>query len=67
VTLFPYTTLFRSFSSLKKSPLMRIGIHPPDWDHGAIRSQILNLCRAALADREPMTYQHWLLRQRASR
>lgn len=55
------------FSSLKKSPLMRIGIHPPDWDHGAIRAQILKLCRVALADREPMTYQQWLVRQRASR
>lgn len=55
------------FSSLKNSPLLRIGIHPPDWDHGAIRAQILKLCRAALADREAMTYQQWLFRQRASR
>ena len=55
------------FSRSKNSPLLRIGIHPPDWDHGAIRAQILKLCRAALADREAMTYQHWLVRQRASR
>jgi predicted deacetylase len=55
------------FSSLKKSSLMRIGIHPPDWDHESIRTQILKLCRAALVEREPMTYQRWLLRQRANR
>ena len=55
------------FSSLKKFPLLRIGIHPPDWDHAAIRGQILKLCRVALAAREPMTYQQWLHRQRDHR
>ena len=55
------------FSSLKKFPLLRIGIHPPDWDHAAIRGQILKLCRVALAAREPMTYQQWLVHQRSSR
>lgn len=46
--------------SLRNAPLMRIGIHPPDWDHPAIRSQILNVTSAALAGRRPMTYQQWL-------
>jgi predicted deacetylase len=53
------------FLSTKASPLLRIGIHPPDWEHGAIRRQILSLIHAALADREAMTYQQWLLRQRS--
>jgi len=53
------------FLATKSSPLLRIGIHPPDWDHRAIWSQILCLTRAALADREAMTYQQWLLRQRS--
>lgn len=53
------------FLATKSSPLLRIGIHPPDWDHRAIRSQILTLTRAALADRKAMTYQQWLLRQRS--
>jgi predicted deacetylase len=55
------------FLATKSSPLLRIGIHPPDWDHPAIRRQILALTRAALADREAMTYQQWLLRQRSIR
>jgi uncharacterized protein len=55
------------FAALKKSRLLRIGIHPPDWEHRAIRAQILKQCRAALADREAMTYEQWLVRQRASR
>jgi uncharacterized protein len=55
------------FSSLKNSPLLRIGIHPPDWNHRTIRAQILKQIRAALADRDAMTYQQWLLRQRACR
>jgi predicted deacetylase len=55
------------FFATKSSLLLRIGIHPPDWDHRAIRRQILALTRAALADREAMTYQQWLLQQRSLR
>lgn len=46
------------------APLCRIGIHPPDWDHGAIRRQILSLTRGMLAGRRAMTYQQWLTLQR---
>ena len=53
------------FLATKSCPLLRIGIHPPDWEHSAIRRQILSLTRAALADRKAMTYQQWLLRQRS--
>jgi predicted deacetylase len=55
------------FLATKSIPLLRIGIHPPDWEHPAIRRQILSLTRAALADREAMTYQQWLLQQRSRR
>ena len=46
--------------SLRNAPLLRVGIHPPDWDHPAIRNQILNLTSTALAGRRAMTYQQWL-------
>lgn len=50
---------------LQGNPLLRIGLHPPDWDHPAIRRQILQLIAAALAGREVMTYEDWLSRVRA--
>jgi len=55
--------LFRATSATR---LARIGIHPPDWDHPAIRRQILELAGKALAGREPMTYDGWLNRLRSS-
>ena len=48
------------FASLRHAPLLRIGIHPPDWEHPRIRLQILQLTRSALAARHGMTYQQWL-------
>ena len=50
--------------TLRNAPLLRVGIHPPDWDHTAIRDQILNLTSAALAGRRAMTYQQWLASMR---
>lgn len=47
-------------SALCEAPLLRVGIHPPDWEHGAIREQILHLTSKALAGRRAMTYQQWL-------
>jgi len=55
------------FGRLKNHPLMRIGLHPPDWDHAAIRNQVLKLVRVALAGREAITYEGWLGRERAAR
>ena len=55
------------FGRLRRNPLMRIGLHPPDWDHPAIRKQILALIRTALASREAITYEGWLGRERAAR
>ena len=46
--------------TLRNAPLLRVGIHPPDWDHPAIRNQILSITSAALAGRRAMTYQRWL-------
>ena len=48
------------FQSIKRSPLIRVGIHPPDWDHPRIRKQILQILGKALAARRPMTYEGWL-------
>lgn len=53
------------FRAISDSPLARIGIHPPDWDHPAIRRQILDLAGRASATREPMTYGGWLAGTRA--
>jgi len=47
-----------------KARLTRVGIHPPDWDHPAIRRQILKIAGEALAGREAMTYAGWLSRVR---
>lgn len=40
--------------------LMRIGLHPPDWEHAAIRQQILRICGGVLAERTANTYDGWL-------
>jgi uncharacterized protein len=48
------------FRRLTANPLLRLGIHPPDIEHGAIWDQILALTRKALRDRQPMSYQGWL-------
>ena len=44
----------------KASPLLRVGIHPPDWDHPAIRKQILLIVGKANAWREATTYARWV-------
>ncbi len=54
------------FRRLTASPLLRISIHPVDLRHAKIWQQIGELVARALADREPLTYHAWLLRQRAA-
>ena len=49
---------------LQAAPLLRFGLHPPDWDHPTIREQILGLLRETLAGREAITYEEWLERSR---
>lgn len=53
------------YKRLASAPLMRVGLHPPDWTHDAIRSQALELIRGALAARQVMTYEEWLVRMRS--
>lgn len=51
-------------SRLRTNPLLRISIHPVDLHHPGIWQQIRKFVSAALADREPLTYQAWLTRWR---
>jgi predicted deacetylase len=46
-------------------PLVRVGLHPPDWQYPAIRRHALKCIVRALAGREAITYEDWLGRQRA--
>jgi uncharacterized protein len=52
-------------NKLVRAPLLRIGLHPVDWQHGAVRRQALQLVRSALAAREAITYEGWLARLRS--
>lgn len=47
-------------SRLKKKPLMRLGLHPPDWEHVQIRAQALRLAREAATDRTVIRYRDWV-------
>ena len=49
------------FKSAKKWPLLRIGLHPPDWKYRGIRSHALSSIRRALMSRTSMTYREWVL------
>ena len=48
------------FRRLRSNPLLRIGIHPPDFQHAAIWRQIRDSVSRALEDRVPLTYEEWL-------
>jgi predicted deacetylase len=45
---------------LRKNPLARLGLHPPDWRYDKIRTQALRLAREAAADREVIRYRDWV-------
>lgn len=45
---------------LRKNPLARLGLHPPDWQHGKIRAQALRLARDAARDRRVIRYRDWV-------
>jgi predicted deacetylase len=49
------------FRRLTNNSLLRLSIHPPDISHPAIWSQIRKFIAEALRDREPMTYERWLV------
>ena len=48
------------FHVLRSSPLLRIGLHPPDWEHEAIRHHALSSIRQAAGVRKATTYREWL-------
>jgi predicted deacetylase len=48
------------FQRLQSAPLLRIGLHPPDWQHERIRSHILRCVKKALLSRQATTYRDWL-------
>jgi len=48
------------FRTLTANPVLRIGLHPPDWRYPAVKRQILGLIRAALAGRQAITYENWI-------
>ena len=45
---------------LQENPLLRIGIHPPDFAHPAIWHQIRESIMRGLMDRRSMTYEEWI-------
>lgn len=49
---------------LDAQPLIRIGIHPPDWQFPNIRAHALQCIKSSLAHRPAMTYISWLDQQR---
>ncbi len=48
------------FHALQGAPLLRIGLHPPDWEHEEIRCHVLDCIRLAAAARLVTTYREWL-------
>lgn len=54
------------FHALNESPLLRIGLHPPDWDHQVIRDHALSCIRRAVETRQVTTYARWLDQWRGS-
>lgn len=49
---------------LDDAAVVRIGLHPPDWDYPGIRSHALECAQRALVGRLPMTYESWVQGQR---
>lgn len=54
------------FRRLRRNPILRIGLHPPDLRHAAVWRQICALAGRALEDRVPMTYQTSLAERRST-
>lgn len=51
---------------LKSAPLLRIGLHPPDWDHQSIRDHAIACIKRAVEKRQVTTYARWLDQWRGS-
>lgn len=48
---------------LRHAPLLRLGLHPPDYRHASLWRQIRGVVQQAVADREAMTYAECLDRR----
>jgi predicted deacetylase len=48
------------FRSLRRAPLLRIGLHPPDWEHESIRNHALKCIRISAGERQVTTYAKWV-------
>ena len=45
---------------LRKNPLARLGLHPPDWNYEAIKLQALRLAAQLVGDRQVIRYRDWV-------
>ena len=45
---------------LRSNPLMRLGLHPPDWRHAKIKSHALRLAREGAHSRRVIRYRDWI-------
>ena len=54
------------FRQLKDAPLVRLSIHPVDFNYPAIWQQIVRFIKQMSGTREPTTYRDWIAEKRAS-
>ena len=45
---------------LRRNPLVRLGLHPPDWRHEKIKAHALRLTRENAASRRVIRYRDWV-------
>lgn len=45
---------------LRDAPLMRLSLHPPDFEHPAIWRQVRRIVQETVSAREPITYGAWV-------
>ena len=51
----------------RASPLVRLGIHPPDFRHPEVWRHVLRMVDRLATERTPMTYCDWIAEQRLAR
>ncbi len=54
-----WNELLFCWATKKQWPLLRIGLHPCDWEHEKIKHHALSSIQWALRDRAAMTYREW--------
>lgn len=60
-----YNFLVRQYLKMRNYSIIRINIHPPDWDHEAIRAQILKSIAVLSRNRQCRTYSEFLERHKS--